>query len=483
MNTYLPDNNIQRPALPDSSEADYVYDGPEQETAHFLDYWKVVVKHRRLLIWTFVIFLIVGVYFNFTATRVYRATATLKIEPQNPMVTGVTGVGERASEGGGPYDYYQTQYKLLQSRSLAAKVIHDLKLDADNAFTSGTVTSSNPISRVQSWLVGTLNSLITPIAKLFEERKPTHEDSETATIKKNGSDRQETDQDTPLVSSGLVGKYLSFLQLNPIKNTRLVEVTFLTPNPALSQKLADAHIKGFIRMNLEGRFQLTKEARDFLDAKNTELKAKLEKSEAELNRFRQAHGVVSIDKGENIVVDRLVDLNRNLTVARAQRLEAESVNSVVENKSTQYLSQVLTQGMIPTLRASLLALEGEKIKQSTVFKPDHPRIIELNQQIKEATQALNAEINNVVRGMRENYVAARAKEQALEVETQKQQQAALNLKEVGVQFAVLQEEVNVNKNLYESILKRLNETNIANDIAVSNMQITQLAEKIGRAHV
>ena len=480
MNTYLPNNNVQRPALPDSSEADYVYDGPEPEKAHLLDHWKVVVKHRRLLIWIFVIFLIVGAYFTFTATPLYIATAMLKIEPANPTVTGVTGVGEgpgRATEGGGPYDYYQTQYKLLQSRSLAARVIRDLGLDANKAFTSAKVTSSNPISRVQSWLLGMLNPLITPIAKLFEERGPDPEDSKTATLNKNASNRQETDQDTPAVSSGLVGKYLSFLQLNPIKNTRLVEVAFVTPNPALSQKLADAHIKGFIRMNLEGRFQLTKEARDFLDVKNTELKAKLEKSEAELNRFRQAHGVVSIDKGENIVVDRLVDLNRNLTTARAQRLEAESVNSVVQNKSTQYLSQVLTQGMIPTLRASLLGLEGEKIKQSTVFKPDHPRIIELNQQIIEATQALNAEINNVVRGIRENYVAARAKEQALEVETQKQQQAALNLKEVGVQFAVLQEEVNVNKNLYDSILKRLNETNISNDIAVSNMQIIQFAEK------
>src|SRR5262249_5256056 len=332
---------------------------------------------------------------------------------------------------------------------------------------------------VQWWILGMLDSVISPIADFFKEPQDSSDGDTLAGSenRNNQSNQQQSNTNKPAVSPGWVGRYMSFLQLTPIQKTRLVEIAFLSTNPRLSQKLADAHTRGFIRMNLESRFQLTKEARDFLDAKNAELKTKLERSEAELNRFRQAHGVVSIDKGENIVVDRLVDLNRNLTVARAQRLEAESVNSVVENKSTQYLSQVLTQGMIPTLRASLLALEGEKIKQSTVFKPDHPRIIELNQQIKEATQALNAEINNVVRGMRENYVAARAKEQALEVETQKQQQAALNLKEVGVQFAVLQEEVNVNKNLYESILKRLNETNIANDIAVSNMQITQLAEK------
>src|SRR5207244_10513884 len=187
-----------------------------------------------------------------------------------------------------------------------------------------------------------------------------------------------------------------------------------------------------------------------------ELKDRLELAEAELNRFRQTHGVVSIEKGENIVIDRLVDLNRNLTTARAQRLEAESLNSVVQNKSTQYLSQVLTQGMIPTLRSTLLTLEAEKIKQSTVFKPDHPRMIELNQQIKEATQSLNTEINNVVRGLRENYVTARATEQALEVEHGKQQQAGLALKEGGGQYAVLEQEATVNKKRYESILKRRN---------------------------
>ena len=280
-----------------------------------------------------------------------------------------------------------------------------------------------------------------------------------------------------IVNPGLVGHYMSFLEVAPIKGTRLVQIGFDTPDPALSQKLADAHAKGFIRMNLESRFQLTKEAREFLDAKNEELKAKLERSEADLNRFRQAHGVVSIDKGENIVVDRLMDINRQLTAARAQRLEAESLNSVVQDKSTQYLSQVLTQGMVPALRSNLLGLEAEKIKQSTVLKPDHPRMIELNQQINQVKQSLDAEINNVLRGIRENYVAARAKEQALENEAQKQQRVALALKEVGVQYAVLQEEVNVNKNLYDTILRRLNETNISNDIAVSNMQIVQQAER------
>ena len=467
---------IRQPRAPldDPSEVEASYD-PVQEEVHLRDYWKTLRKRRGLVILVSLIFVVTGAYFNFTATKVYDATTLLKIEPITPTATTI---GELPASTQG-LDYYETQFALLKGRALAARVIADLGLDADKRFLNASVTPSNPIERVESWVFGILDSLISSIAEFFtkwnDNVKPdTIEEAEPRT---GATEQQTSGSDKAPVNPGLVGKYMSFLQVAPIKFTRLVKIGFVTPDPALSQKLADAHAKGFIRMNLESRFQLTKEAREFLDAKNEELKAKLERSEAELNRFRQAHGVVSIDKGENIVVDRLMEINRQLTTARAQRLEAESLNSVVQDKTTQYLSQVLTQGMVLALRSNLLTLEAEKIKQSTVLKPDHPRMIELNQQINQVKQSLNAEINNVLRGIRENFVAARAKEQALENEAQKQQRAALALKEVGVQFAVLQEEVNVNKNLYDTILRRLNETNISNDIAVSNMQIAQQAER------
>src|SRR5207249_7410202 len=312
MRSYIPETDTQRPALPDSSESDYAYYGSEEERVQLLDYWKNLVKRRRIIIQIFIIFLLVGAYFTFTATPVYKATATLKIEPVNPMVTGVGEVAARSTEGGGPYDYYQTQYKLLASSALAARVIADLRLDSNKTFTGASVTSNNPIKRVRSWILGTLDSLLSPVAKFFRESRQESAESDTPDAAPRGgnvANRQETDKNKPVVSPGLVGHYMSFLEVNSIQKTRLVEIAFVTPNPALSQKLADAHIKAFIRMNLEGRFQLTKEAREFLDIKNAELKARLERAEAELNRFRQTHGVVSIEKGENIVIDRLVDLN------------------------------------------------------------------------------------------------------------------------------------------------------------------------------
>jgi succinoglycan biosynthesis transport protein ExoP len=464
---------VQSPVLLEPPEAEYAYPSAAEEV-HLRDYWNIVVKRRRLIIFVFLALVAIGAYSSFTATPLYKSSSIIKIEPQNPTVTGL-GEMVRLSEGGGPYDYYQTQFNLLKNRDLAARIITDLTLDRDKSFTDAYVISASPIKRVASWISDKLGFVVSLVEELHRADEPAG--PPIAGLPNETAQKYGVANTSPAAAPGLIGLYQSLLVVNPIKNTRLVEISFATPNPGLSRILAEAHAKGFIQMSQESRFELTNEAREFLDVKNEELKKKLEQSEDALNRYRQEHGVVSMDKGENIVVERLVEVNRQLTGARAQRLEAESLFRVVENKSTQYLAQVLSQGLIPAHRSNLLALENEKVKLSTVFKPDHPRIIELSQQITEAKRALNTEINNVVRGIQENYFATRAKEQAIQSEAQKQQQTALNSKQVGVEFAVLEEEVKVNRAVYESVLRRLSETSVSNDLAISNMQIAQHAER------
>lgn len=135
----------------------------------------------------------------------------------------------------------------------------------------------------------------------------------------------------------------------------------------------------------------------------------------------------------------------------------------------------MKQGLIQQLKGNVATLEAERARVSTVFKPDHPRMQELNQQITAAVRELNNEIAHVVRGIRSNYAAATAKERGLQAEVDKQQRDALRLRELGVDYTLLQEEVNANRSLYESVLKRLSETNVSSDIAISNMQIVERA--------
>jgi len=461
---------IQRIDDPKDPRAEYDYTSAAEQEAHLRDYWKIVVKRRRLLALVLVVVFGIGSYFTLSATALYTATSILKIEPQNPAVTGIQEIVNNVIEDS--TNYYGTQFAVLKSRRLAAKVVADLKLDSNDDFTKFSIVSSSIKSRILGnlqYVISLMGSLV-PVAP-----KDTEKPKSTAQTVKGELDAAQPPLDEKIYR--WVGRYLGLLTVNPVKGTRLVEVEFATPNAALSQRLANAHARAFILMNMETRQELTKEARQFLDAKNAELKKAVEAAEEKLNQFRQAHGVVSMDKGENIVVERLVELNRKLTDARAQRLEAESLKKTVENKPVLYLSQVITQGLVPALRANLQNLETERVRLSSTFKPDHPRMLELSQQIIEARRSLNAEIASMVKGIEENYGAARAKEQTLQAEAEKQQQMALNLKQVGVEFAVLEEEVKVNRALYESVLNRLHSTSVSNDLAISNMQVLQAAEK------
>jgi succinoglycan biosynthesis transport protein ExoP len=445
-------------------EVGYYYADQSEET-HLRHYCKILLKRIRPMAAVFVDVLIIGAIITLASPTLYTARSTLKIEPQNPSVTGVAGVAESlpGQFDMGPYDYYQTQFALLKSEPVRAKVIQTLHLENNTAFT-GKQSGFNPLSAVGNGISDAIDFVQSGISGLFgsETQKPAATSQTPAYV--HG------------VNPGLIGRYASYLTVEPVRNTRLVEIIFNTPDPKLSQDLANGHAAGFIELILENRFSLTKEAKDFLGARLAELRNKVQQAEVKLNAFRQEHGVVSFEKGENIAVDRLVDLNKVLTQARAERIQAESLFQMTRNKNTEHLADVLANPLIQQIKGSLAALEAEKGRLSSIFMPEHPRMQEINQQIAEARRGMRNEVNNIVRGIESSYAAARAREESLDREAKTQQATALSFKEVGVDYAVLNEEVVVNRGLYENVLKRLHETNVANDLAASNMQIVQRAE-------
>ncbi|MGH7845076.1 MAG: GumC family protein [Candidatus Binatia bacterium] len=452
-------------AEPPDIKSEYVdFLQPNERHFNLTDYWYILIKRRRTVIIIFFVVTAVAAYFPLTATQLYTATATLKIEPQNPLVTAVKTV-ETLDAGD---DYYPTQFALLKTPSLAARVIKDLDIDLNEFAKRFQAVSPNPIARIQSAVVAPLRSLY---HYLFPSSEPDSEAEVAMTVSAPQDDVKKN------VRPELIDRYQKAMSIAPVLKTRLVQVQFTTPRPRLSQALANLHVQSFVRMSLEGRFNLTKEAREFLEKKVIELRQQMEASEAALNSFRRAHGVVSVEKGDNIVIDRLVELNKQLTTARAQRIEAESLYRTVEDKNHQDLAELMKQGLVQQLKSNVANLETEKARFSTIFKPDHPRIRELGKHIAAARQALKEELDNVVRGIQSGYAAALAKERGLQAEADKQQQAALRMKELGVDYTVLQEQVNANRSLYEGVLKRISETNLASDLPVSNLQIVETADK------
>jgi succinoglycan biosynthesis transport protein ExoP len=449
---------IANPGPPPAIE--YVL-SPETEEPRLRDYWKMLFPRWR---WILVIFLVVfgiGASMTFRMTPLYTATVTVQIDSPTPPVIG-GGEATTVSD-----DYFRTQVELLKGRAIAAQVIQNLGLERNPNFNSKV--SGNPLTALRGWLSGNIQALLARFFEFLQIAPPPRQASLPSTPSARKSELN--------VPPRFINRYLSLLSVSPILRTQLVKMSFTTVDPGLSEELANAHVDAFIRKSLETRFELTKEAREFLEKKLVELKVKVAQSEEALNRFRKTHGVVSVEGNENIVLDRMLDLNKRLTEARAKRIELESLSKIIKDRNFGNLSQIIDNNLIMQLRGKLEAFEAEQARLATIFKNDHPRIMELNNQVNQARQRLNLEIRNVVRAIESDYAAARAKEAALQAEAERQQQSALQLKELAVQHTLLQSEFDGSRTIYANVLKRLNETSVSSDSPLSNIQIVEPAER------
>ncbi len=101
---------IRRLAGSENIEPDYFRDSQQDEVSLSF-YWNILLKRRKLILSVFLVVFAAGAYFALSSTKLYTATAMIKIEPQNPQVTGIDEL--QPLDLRGEYDYYQTQFALL----------------------------------------------------------------------------------------------------------------------------------------------------------------------------------------------------------------------------------------------------------------------------------------------------------------------------------------------------------------------------------
>jgi uncharacterized protein involved in exopolysaccharide biosynthesis len=178
----------------------------ETRDVHLRDYLRVLIRHRRLIVIVVLIVIGAAAYVNFSATHLYKASATLKIEPQNPTVTGLAEMLQ-ISDSGRQYDYYQTQFILLEGRALAEKVVADLKLESVPEFASARVVSGSVVERIKSWVMGKFAFVVSIVDSYFNPPDANNRDPNTEQASANVVAANKK----PKVKPWLVNRYLNFL--------------------------------------------------------------------------------------------------------------------------------------------------------------------------------------------------------------------------------------------------------------------------------
>ena len=423
---------------------------------HLLDYARVLHKRRWTAITAFVIVVGSVAVQTFTATPVYSARVQILIENETPNVVKFEEVYHQNKSTN---DYYQTQYRILQSRLLARRTLDAEKLWHHPTFTdqADPGISLNPLA----WLGGLSAFIRGPIAD---------EDTPDAPHAVENSDE-----------SAVIDRFLGSLAVAPVRNSRLVDVSFQSVDPELSARIANAIARQYIEQNLEFKFLATREATEFLKARTAEQRKALETSEQALQRYREKTGAVALEDRQNIVVQRLADLNAAVTRARTDRIEKEAIYnqiSAIQNDrvAVDTYPAILNNAFIQQLKAQLNELQRQQAQLAEKLGARHPEMVKVQSAIGTTESRIHAEVQKVVEAVHNDFQASAANERALQTSLDQQRAEAQKLNRASIQYGVLQRDATSNQTMFSDLLERSRETGISGELKTSNIRVVDRAE-------
>ncbi len=444
--------NAQSPLQFGRRATDRAGTAPPSQSSEYL----IVLYKRRWAAGSAFLSVVMAVtVYTFTATPIYEARARVLIEADNPNVVSFKQVVEQDQ---GRADYYQTQYSLLQSRSLARRTLDTLKLWDDVAMIPGQDAASG--------ISGVAARSISRVGRFFEDRpKPVPP-----------ADGSETEAQARAID-GLLGA----LTVTPVRSSRIVEVSFRSADPGMAARVVNAHVKGYIEQTMEFKFLTSKEASDWLAARLAEQRKQVEEAEAAVQRYREQNGAMSFDDTQNIVVQKLAELNAAVTRAKTERIQKEALfrqmQSVQNDRAAlDAVPAILSNTFIQQQKSDLADLQTQYAQLSEKLGERHPDIIKVRSAIQAAQSKLQGEIAKVVQSVRNEYLASQAQERSLTEALDQQKAEALAMNRKAIDYGVLVREAESSRQVYESLLQRAKETGVSAELRTSNIRIVDAAE-------
>jgi succinoglycan biosynthesis transport protein ExoP len=398
-------------------------------------YLGILYRRRWTALAVFVVVFGLAAVRTFRATPIYEATARIMIETDNPTVVSFQDTIEtnrRANE------YFQTQYRLLTSRTLAKRALANSGLMTHPAFTAAPAgTASDPA-----------------------------DDGDGA--------------DSP-AESAAIRRFVGSLTVTPIRNSRLVDVTFASPDPGVAWRGANAIVTAFMEQAADTRTSATRDAASFLTQMLEEQRSAVAQSELALQQYRESGNAVSPGDRENIITERLVRLSEALTRARTDRIQKQTAYEGMRDGGGDIarfdtVPAVRDNPVVQRLKIEVGELQRRKMDLSQSLTDRHPEMVKVNAALEQAESRLRAQVALLVDSLRTEYESAVALETAMNQALEKQRTETLAQNRRGIGLDVLQRDAETNRKLYDALLQRTKEAGITEQMKSSTARIVDTAE-------
>lgn len=415
------------PTQPESAAAD------DQEL-NLVEVWRTVRKHLWLAVATAVGVSLAVVFYTLGQTRIYQATATVQFDPNPPRPLG-RDVDMVVDMGSGNYwdnkEYYETQYKIIQSMRVALAVVHDLDLNHDPSF---------------------LRNL--PAGKAA------------------GSPRPATPEEVAEVLR-------SRLTVDPVKDSRLANVRYDDADPARAQRILSTLLDTYVQQNLDDALASTASAAEWLRGQLDKLKGDLESNEMALHDYKKDKNILSLDLDaqSNMLREEMKQLNDALTSVRTKREEiaarrGELLKLHADDPTNLPASELLQSSLLQDLRQSYEAAVRERGSLLGEGKGDnHPDVMAANARVNATRAALLAEVRNIQGALDRDYAVISRQEQGLSGLFEKAKAQALDLNLLEIQYNRLKRSKDNTEKLYSLVLERTKESDLTRMMRVNNIRV------------
>lgn len=452
---HLTDRNAIDGGRAPAREPFYVPFEDEQDGLGLRDCWLVVRKRLWLLIGIVVsVVLLAGIY-TVEKTPLYSATAVVLLKPAAPQVLNVPQL-QAVDIGTDQHDYYKTQYALAKSPELAGQVIRKLGLESNPLFAP---------PKAPQGFVGEVHLFLSHLIDMLEYPWANRQRPDEAALGDLG------------IKQSTIRAYLSRLVVAPVFGTQLMDITYTTPDPTLSARIANAHALAYIDRGLDLRRRASEIVRTFLGKQLSAIGQRVQQSEAALNNYRHKMGILSFQtKNANQIAEtRMAELQKALADAETNRIRLGAEMQLIRSRNYVSLPDVISNRTVQVLEPEIDRLAAQYAGMVTRFTGRWPALAEVKVRLDAARTQLEQEIATVTEGVRREYQAAVLREDRLRslVSAEKERDFASN--DAALKDAILARRVETNRELYRTVLKRIQEVGIADQGPISNATIATAA--------
>ena len=291
----------------------------------------------------------------------------------------------------------------------------------------------------------------------------------------------DTEAEAEAFENSLLENYFARLKIAPVRNNRLVEISFEANDRILAARMANTLADVYIENDLDSRLQMTSKATSWLTERLSNIKEALRESEEKLQAYRESEKLVEVGGVTTLTAEQLSNLGDKLVLAKQNTAIAQASLSQVrglKNKSIESLltvPEVIQDSLVSTLRQQESQAAREVKSLSKRYGPKHPKMKQANADLEEARAAVKKRVNEVISGLEKQYQVARAKQRAIEgsIKSTKSEMQTINRK--SYQLGVLEREVESNRQLYDLFLNRFKETSETSGLDKTNARVSDPA--------